>query len=96
MPWTKADDNPAYHTAAWRRARERALRNAEWKCEIRLEGCAGAASQVDHVDGIAADPGHTNLRASCVPCHRKVTAQQGGGYRGKPKPDPRPAPRTQW
>lgn len=96
MPWTRADDNPAYHTAAWRRARVRALREANWKCEANLPGCAGAASQVDHVDGLAADPEHRNLRAVCKPCHHKITAQQGGGYRGKAKADPAPRPRTEW
>src|ERR1700761_232305 len=99
MPWTKADDNPAYHTTAWRRARTAALRAAQWKCQVRLPGCAGAASQVDHIDGLANDPQHKNLRAVCVPCHGKITAGQGNNAKSggtRTKPDPAPAPRTTW
>jgi hypothetical protein len=61
-----------------------------------MPGCQGAASQVDHVDGIDADPNHTHLRAVCTSCHRKITAQQGGGYRLGRATDPQPAPRTAW
>jgi hypothetical protein len=96
MPWTRADDNPLYHTAAWRRARTKTLREARGRCEAHLEGCQGAASQVDHVDGIDADPGHTRLRAVCTSCHRKITAQQGGGARNGRTSDPAPQPRTTW
>lgn len=97
MPWTKADDNPGYHTPAWRRARTKALKTAQGRCQARMEGCQGAASQVDHILGIANDPKHQHLQAVCTSCHRKITAQQGGGYRGKgPKADPEPTPRTVW
>lgn len=98
MPWSRADDNPAYHTAAWRRARDKCLKDARGRCQARLPGCQGAASQADHVDGIANDPQHRNLQAVCTSCHRKITAQQGGGYRnGNNRPnDPQPAPRTAW
>ena len=98
MPWEKSreerrQDSQRYG-AAWRRARLACLRAANWRCQIRLVGCAGAASEVDHVDGAANDPGHRNLRAACKPCHRQVTAQQGGGYRQPHDPEPRP--RTAW
>lgn len=96
MPWTRADDNPAYHAAAWKRARTKTLRDAHGKCEAHLAGCQGAASQVDHVDGIDADPGHTHLRAVCTSCHKKITAQQGGGARAGRARDPEPSPRTAW
>jgi hypothetical protein len=96
MPWSKADDNPLYHTAAWRRARVKTLREAKWRCEARMPECQGAASQVDHIDGIDADPTHTRLRAVCVSCHRKITAKQGGGARAGRARDPEPSPRTAW
>jgi 5-methylcytosine-specific restriction endonuclease McrA len=98
--------------ASWRRVRVACLRRANWRCEIRLapdctckdpacrrfHGCIGAASQVDHVDGVENDPDHKHLRAACDPCHKKVTAQQGGGYRSQDRaaPDPEPRPRTAW
>lgn len=97
MPWSRADDNPLYHTAAWRRARAKALRDARWRCQARLDGCQGAASQADHINGIANDPEHKHLQAVCTSCHRKITAQQGGGYRnGRGPGDPEPTPRTKW
>jgi hypothetical protein len=99
VTWRKEDRRPEYSSAAWRRARLACLRAAQWKCEARLDGCVGAASQADHITGIANDPQHRNLRAVCTPCHRKLTAQQGRGYRtssGAPPADPPPAGRTQW
>ena len=102
MPWHKAPEDrqrdARRYGATWRRARDAALRRARGRCEIRLEGCAGAASQVDHVDGVENDPRHKNLRAACDPCHKKITAQQGKGFRagGTPPADPQPRPRTAW
>ncbi len=95
MPWQTASKDPAYGRAAWKRARLACLRRANWRCEIRLPGCQGAASQADHVDQLANDPGHRNLRAACRSCHGKVTAEQGGGARGAAA-DPQPQPRTDW
>lgn len=101
MPWEHARKDPAYNKAAWRRARDKAMKRAGWKCEIKLPGiCIGAATQVDHVDGLDSDRGHQNLRAACAPCHAKVTAQQGNDARrgrgGRTPSDPAPTPRTAW
>lgn len=97
MPWSTARKSPAYSTAAWKHARLACLRRANWRCEIRLEGCQGAASQADHVDQLANDPDHKRLRAACKSCHGKVTAQQGKGARLARAPaDPEPRPRTAW
>jgi 5-methylcytosine-specific restriction endonuclease McrA len=98
MPWDKTredrrQDSQRYG-AAWRKAREACLRAANWRCQIQLSGCAGAASQADHIDQAENDPNHQRLRAACKPCHAKITAQQGMGYRA-PK-DPEPRPRTAW
>ena len=86
--------------ATWRRRRLECLRRANWRCEIRIEGvCIGAASQADHIDGADNDPQHRNLRAACDPCHKKVTAQQGQGFRAqgaRVAKDPDPRPRTNW
>jgi len=90
MPWTGYPSSPAYGTQAWKRARLACLRRARYRCELRLDGCQGAASQADHVDGLANDPEHKNLRAVCASCHGKRTAQQASearrGRRGDPAP----------
>ena len=101
MPWSTAKKDPAYNTAEYRRARLECLRRARWRCQIRLEGCQGAASEADHEAGLASDPHHRTLRAACTSCHRKVTAQQGKGARAvksgrQVAPDPKPRPRTRW
>lgn len=98
MPWANDPDarrksDATYGTPEYRRARLACLKAARWKCQIRLEGCQGAASQADHVDQAANDPHHQNLRAACRSCHAKVTADQGN--RAK-RHDPAPQPRTKW
>lgn len=103
MPWRngpaeRARSNRVYG-AKWRKARLAALQRARGRCEIRMEGCQGAASEVDHIDGAENDPEHKNLRAACGSCHAKVTAQQGSGYRvaaNRSDADPQPTPRTAW
>jgi 5-methylcytosine-specific restriction enzyme A len=94
-PAKRQRDNQRYG-ADWRRARLKAMQRANWRCEIRLDGCSGAASEVDHVDGAANDPKHQNLRAACKPCHRKVTAQQANAAKNGRKADPDCTPRTRW
>jgi 5-methylcytosine-specific restriction enzyme A len=81
--------------AEWRAKRLAALKRANFRCEIRLPGCQGSASEVDHIDQARNDPNHDRLRAACKSCHAKVTAQQGGGYRKPVNPPPKP-PRTSW
>lgn len=89
-------DHPAYHTAAYRRARHECLKRARWRCEIRIEGvCIGTASEADHAAGIASDPLHKTLRAACKPCHRYMTQKQSNAGRKGPA-DPKPQPRTVW
>jgi hypothetical protein len=96
VPWETARKDPAYNTAEYKRARLACLRKAGWRCEIRLEGCQGAASEADHAEQLANDPHHRSLRAACTSCHRRVTAQQGRGARASQDADPDPQPRTTW
>lgn len=98
MPWKDSDRDPAYGKAAWRKAREGCLRRARWRCEIRGPGCRGAATQVDHVLGLAADPGHKVLQAACSVCHDAKTHRESGeARRGRQaSPDPECQPRTNW
>lgn len=97
MPWENARKDPAYGRAAWKRARGNCLKRANWKCEIRIAGtCIGAASEADHIRGIANDPQHRFLRAACAPCHKIITGQQSAAARGGGQADPQPQPRTNW
>lgn len=97
MAWRPQDrQNPGYGTAEYKRKRLACLRRANWRCEIRIAGvCTGAASQADHIAGIANDPHHNALRAACEPCHKYVTARQGDKTKkSKVAADPEPKPST--
>ena len=98
MPgWEGARKDPAYNKVEWRRARLACLKRANWRCEIKLEGvCISAASEADHIHGLANDPHHRFLRAACKPCHAVVTAKQGVNARAGRKSNPRPKRRTAW
>lgn len=94
--WSTARQDPAYGRADWRRARLECLRRANWRCEIRLTGCQGGASQADHIYGLANDPKHEHLRAACVSCHRIVTSRQANAAKRPDYDDPAPRPVTSW
>lgn len=96
MGWETARKDPVYGRAEWRRARDNCLREANWRCQIRLDGCQGAATEADHTDQLGNDPRHKRLRAACTSCHRKVTAQQGNDARRMRRRDPSVQTRTTW
>jgi 5-methylcytosine-specific restriction endonuclease McrA len=97
MPWQTAKKSPEYGKSAWKRARLAALRRARYRCELHLDGCQGAASEVDHIHGLASDPNHQFLRAVCTSCHSKRTAEQGhDARRGRRAADPAPSSRIIW
>lgn len=97
MGWDTYPSDPAYGTAAWKRARAACLKRAGYRCELGYEGCQGTATEADHVDGLAADPDHRHLRAVCKSCHARRTAEQGNtSGRRRRRREPRFAPRTQW
>ena len=63
----------------WARIRAQVLRRDRYRCQVRGPGCDGHGVEVDHIVSVA-DGGSneaSNLRAICVPCHRKRTGQQG-------------------
>ena len=102
MAWSKtaADrqrDAAVYDSPEYRRNRPLAMKRDRWRCQLRLPGCAGAASQCDHIIQPDNGGGHglANLRAVCKPCHAKRTAQQSNTG-GSGKTDPQPQPRTAW
>lgn len=101
MPWRNDPESrrrsaETYDSPEYRRARLACLKAAKWRCQIRLEGCQGAASQTDHTDQAANDPHHRKLRATCGSCHRKVTSQQGNDARYRGPADPKPQPLAWW
>ena len=58
---------------AWRAVRQRVLERDEFRCQLRLPGFTGTATEADHivpreVGGALYDEG--NLRASCGSCNR--------------------------
>ena len=96
MSWRGYPSSPAYWTAEYKRARTACLKRAKWRCELRLDGCQGAASEVDHIYGLANDPHHQHLRAVCKSCHGKRTAEQGHEGRRGDRADPEPSSRIVW
>lgn len=104
MPWptdpeSKRRSAATYSDPEYRRNRPRALERDRNRCQLRLDGCTHRAQTVDHKVPVSQGGGHglANLQGACWHCHRKKSAQEGGGYR-KPKAaaDPSPAPRTAW
>ena len=61
----------------WRYIRQDVLRDANYVCELRLEGvCVGTASEVDHIQR-GDDHSRANLQAVCWRCHAKKSAREG-------------------
>lgn len=80
--------------ADWRRTVvPRILDRDGHTCQIRLPGCAGTATEVDHVIR-GDDHSDDNLRAACPPCHRSKSGKEGAAvrhrYRMRRDPEPHP------
>ena len=61
----------------WRYLRQDVLRDADYVCEVRLEGvCVGTASEVDHIKR-GDDHSRANLQAVCWRCHAKKSSAEG-------------------
>ena len=52
------------------------LREAGGRCEMRVEGCLGVASEVDHIRA-GDDHSRSNLRAVCRRCHALKSSAEG-------------------
>lgn len=112
MPWVKsrADrrrDAGTYGSAEYRKNRAIAWKRAGGRCEQFLDSGRRCGSrdrcQVDHIKNVASGGTHhlDNLRVLCTPCHRRKSAQEGGGYRrpGRRRTaaqDPALTARTKW
>jgi 5-methylcytosine-specific restriction endonuclease McrA len=61
----------------WHDIRLPVLRDADWICELQLEGvCRGTATDVDHIRR-GDDHSRENLRAVCFRCHAKKSSMEG-------------------
>ena len=71
MPWSSSDRRTRL-PKNWPSLRASVLRRDSYRCQIRLDGCSGIATDVDH---IARGDNHSleNLRAACSECHKKKT-----------------------
>jgi 5-methylcytosine-specific restriction protein A len=109
MPWTtdreeKRRSSATYSDPVYKANRPKAMKRDRWRCQIRYPDiCRGAATECDHVIPAAKGGTHQldNLRGACEPCHKRKTAQEGGGWRNRwrrpaPPPDPEPKPATAW
>lgn len=70
-------------TRAWRRTRALVLARDGHRCQLRLQGCTGQATQAHHVLGRSVtgdDMAH--IVAACAHCNRKV----GDPTRANPGP----------
>jgi 5-methylcytosine-specific restriction protein A len=61
----------------WPARRTRILNRDAHTCQLRYPGCAGHATEVDHVTP-GDDHSDTNLQAACNPCHRIKSSREGG------------------
>jgi hypothetical protein len=57
------------------------MERCRWRCEIRLDGCQGAASEVDRIGPVSQGGTHDlgNLRGACRSCHARTTAEAVNG-----------------
>jgi 5-methylcytosine-specific restriction endonuclease McrA len=86
-------DGSFRYDGPWRKVRLAILERDGWECQLRLEGCTGWASEVDHVVAVSLGGGvydPENLRAACATCNRRR-----GGVLGGSKPFER-RPSREW
>lgn len=110
MPWDNTPEkrrrDQQVYGPEWRKNRALALKRAGGACE-HLENGRRCGSrdrvQVDHIKPVTQGGTHhlDNLRVLCLTCHRRKSAQEGGGYRKTGRraaraEDPVLAPRTRW
>ena len=80
-----------YDRKAWKVVRRIALERARYQCEIRLPGCEGKATAVDHIVALR-DGGAPfelrNLQAACKSCNSAKEVHRQRGIRLDP---PRPS-----
>ena len=67
-----------YRSKPWKMTSKAKLQSVNWKCEAKLEGCHGIATEVHHEKPIKTEEGWelrlewSNLTAVCIACHNKL------------------------
>ncbi|UBI10035.1 HNH endonuclease [Corynebacterium coyleae] len=81
MAWSSSDRRKRL-PKNWPSLRAKVLSRDKYRCQIRLSGCAGIATDVDH---IARGDNHSldNLRAACSRCHKIKTQAEAQEARRK-------------
>lgn len=78
-----------YRSKPWRLTSQEKLRQCEYKCEARLDGCGGIACEVHHIKPLKTPEGWdrrldwSNLMGVCIQCHNILD----GKNFGRPKDD---------
>lgn len=90
MSWETSDRRERL-PANWPEIRRGVLKDAGWRCQIRLPGCTSMATEVDHV---RFRDETSPLQAACSHCHGKKSAMEGVAQRARLRAArKRPAPR---
>ena len=77
MAWGKTGRHEEY-SVEFLANRPRVLMRDKYECQVRYEGCEGAATEVDHRVNLARNGSDamSNLQAICSRCHKKKTAAE--------------------
>jgi hypothetical protein len=85
----------AAYGPAWRRFRLQVFRHYGRTCLVRLDGCTGYATTVDHLDAVALHgaslPSLDRVRPACLHCNSSLGATLGNVLRKGTNPDVRPS-----
>ena len=100
-PWdgTRTKSGEITATAAWKRVGAKVLKRDRNERQLRLPGCTGHATQVDHILNVAAggpelDP--TNLVSACLPCNARKAQKEAAAARNRWKRQPEKHPGLRW
>jgi 5-methylcytosine-specific restriction protein A len=64
----------------WKRTRARIIDRDQGVCQLKLPGCTGKATSVDHVQPVSkgGTDDDANLVACCWPCNKRKGAREHG------------------
>ncbi|AEJ92316.1 HNH endonuclease [Mycobacterium phage DroogsArmy] len=62
--------------------RQPVLRDADYRCQLRLRGCLGKATEADHIKP-GDDHSRDNLQAACSRCHGKKSSREGNDKKAR-------------
>lgn len=84
MPWSTSDRASRLPSNWESEIHPRILHRDHYQCQLKLPGCQGEATEVDHK--IRGDNHRdSNLQAACERCHAKKSAHEGNEAKRKLK-----------